>query len=279
MPELPEVETMVRGIRPHIEGREIVAVRRCRCARKPLLMSPGMRQLARRMTGATVSSVRRIAKRVVLDLSTGDSLAIEPRMTGLMLLADPPSKEHLRLRWDFNGEREFEHLWYWDRRGLGTVKLYSREQLEAALGPDRLGPDALDLSEEQWRKLCGRKKQAIKVALLDQKWIAGIGNLYASEILHAAKIAPTAIASELKPAQIRRLATSTATILNEAIRYEGSTLNDFTYRNALNRSGRYQSKHRVYGRAGEMCATCGKTEIVRIVQAQRSTFFCPVCQR
>lgn len=278
MPELPEVETMVRGIRPHVQGRVVSAVRRCRCKRKPLTISPSFRTFAGKIKNATIATVRRVAKRVVLDFSNDRTLAIEPRMTGLMLLADPPSKEHLRLRWDFTGSGEFNSLWYWDRRGLGTVRLYEPGVFESDVVNGKLGPDALEMTESRWKKLCAVKKQAIKVALLDQKWVAGIGNLYASEILHAAGIAPALAANELQPGQIKRLARATRRILNEAIRYEGSTLSDATYRNALNKDGGYQNEHRVYGREGEQCPNCGVVEIVRMVQAQRSTFFCPNCQ-
>lgn len=231
------------------------------------------------MAGQTVSDVRRLAKRVVFDLSSGESLAIEPRMTGLMLLADPPDRAHLRLRFDFDGGGPFGRLWFWDRRGLGTVRLYRAGELEQELGPDRLGPDALALSEAAWRERCAATKRPIKVALLDQKWVAGIGNLYASEILHAAKIHPSARASGLSCRQVSRLAKSAQRVLNDAIRYEGSTLNDFTYRNALNRNGRYQDRHRVYRREGASCRTCRRGTIERFVQSQRSTFFCPVCQQ
>ncbi len=279
MPELPEVETMVRGIRPFVTGREIVAVRKCRCPCKPITMTPTMRQISKRTKGKTITAVRRIAKRVVLELSSGDVFVIEPRMTGMMVLENPPNQGHLRVQWCLDSGGEYDAFWFWDRRGLGTVRLYGRAEMEDALGPDKLGPDALEMTELEWRQRCAKTSRAIKVALLDQKLTAGIGNLYASEILHAARIHPAHAAHDLKPRHFRRLQESTQQILRTAIKYEGSTLNDGTYSNALNQSGRYQNAHRVYNRENETCPTCGKAEIVRIVQAQRSTFFCPVCQR
>ena len=117
------------------------------------------------------------------------------------------------------------------------------------------------------------------MALLNQKKVAGIGNLYASEILHLSRISPEVPARELSRKQISRLAKAVPAILNEAIRYEGSTLGDGTYRNALNETGGYQNAHKVYARDGEICPTCDRGTIIRIVQAQRSTFFCRVCQR
>jgi formamidopyrimidine-DNA glycosylase len=286
MPELPEVETMVRGIRPSVEGRQIVSVQACPCERRPMLIEPPLEMIDRRVRGEIIVSVRRRAKRVLLELGSGDTFVIEPRMTGLMLLNEPPSEAHLRVEWRLQsrtrgkpGPDSVTRLWFWDRRGLGTIRLLDPDQLEEALGPGRLGPDALEATDEQWQELCGRTTSAIKVALLDQKRIAGIGNLYASEILHRSGISPEARACNLKPDQIRRMAKATTEILTTAIRYEGSTLSDGTYRNALNKSGGYQNAHRVYDREGESCLTCERGRIIRIVQGQRSTFFCRVCQR
>lgn len=279
MPELPEVETMVRGIRPFVAGREICRVRRCRCACKPISITPRFPQFKRRTEGAVVTAVRRLAKRIVLELDSGDRLVIEPRMTGLVLLNDPPDRQHLRLEWQFSGEAKFNKLWFWDRRGLGTVRLYTQAEMAEKLGPQKLGPDALEMTEQEWLQRCRRTKRPIKVALLDQKLVAGIGNLYASEILHLARVHPARRADELRPPEIRRLHKAVLEILTAAIRYEGSTLGDGTYRNALNENGGYQSQHRVYDRRDQRCQRCGKSEIQRIVQAQRSTFFCPACQR
>lgn len=231
------------------------------------------------MQGATVRQVRRLAKRVVFDLSTGDSCVIEPRMTGLMLIADPPDREHLRIEWRLAGGGEYRSVWFWDRRGLGTVRLYSPGELAAMVGGKRIGPDALEMPESEWRERLSSTARGVKVALLDQKLVAGIGNLYASEILHAARIHPERRADKLRVDDIHRLVLAVRRILREAIRYEGSTLSDATYRNVLSRNGRYQNKHRVYQRAETTCRTCRKSEIVRIVQAQRSTFYCPTCQK
>lgn len=278
MPELPEVETMVRGIRPFVEGRRIIDFRRSRCRYRPITLEPAPAVIARRCLNQTVVAVRRRAKRVVLELSSGDAFIIEPRMTGLVLLADPPDREHLRVEWLFDGDREHNSLWFWDSRGLGTVRLLEPTVSAQVLGGTRLGPDALEMTGHDWQTRCAATARPIKVALLDQKLLAGIGNLYASEILHHARIHPEQPANRLSRAQLTRLATATLHILEEAIRYEGSTLGDGTYRNALNQAGSYQNAHRVYDRAGELCFSCNRGRIVRIVQAQRSTFFCPSCQ-
>jgi len=277
MPELPEVETMVRGIRPHVAGREIVDIVRPPCTRRPIAIKPDLPRLKASCVGRTVTSVDRLAKRILLRLSSGAVLAIEPRMTGLMLVSDPPSVEHLRLEWRFAGDSPVRSLWFWDRRGLGTVSMYGADEF-ARHFDNRLGADALATSADDWRLICARTHRPIKVALLDQKLIAGIGNLYASEILHVARISPLVPADALTTAQVRRLHKAAIDVLEAAIRYEGSTLGDGTYRNALNQSGGYQNEHRVYAKAGQRCH-CRRAVIERIVQAQRSTFFCPRCQR
>lgn len=279
MPELPEVETMVRGIRPHVAGRSIDDVLRPRCLCRPIAIRPGLRTLRARTRGRRIDSVERLAKRVLLRLDSGDVFAIEPRMTGLMLLSDPPDRGHLRLEWRLGGESEVRSLWFWDRRGLGTITLYTADEFQSRLQAGRIGPDALSMTVDDWRAACARTARPIKVALLDQKLAAGIGNLYASEILHEARIHPAASSDRLSRPQIVRLQAATQHILSEAIRYEGSTLGDGTYRNALNQNGGYQNEHRVYARAGQSCPRCRRGTIERCVQAQRSTFYCPHCQK
>lgn len=286
MPELPEVETMVRGIRPVAEGQVIEMVRTCPCDCRPLTMSPAIEEMARRSVGRTVVTVRRRAKRVLLCLDDGCAFVIEPRMTGLMLVGDPPDAGHLRVEWRFEPRRTGRKtsvgagtsIWFWDRRGLGTVRLLEPDEVRELLGEGRLGPDALEMTVDRWKTLFQSVDRPVKVALLDQKLVAGIGNLYASEILHRAGVHPETRTGRLSAGRIERIAESTRVILEEAIRYEGSTLGDGTYRNALNQDGGYQNAHRVYDRAGEICPTCGDCVVERIVQAQRSTFFCPGCQ-
>lgn len=279
MPELPEVETMVRGIRPFVEGRQILAVRACPTYCRPISMIPSIKRFARSIEGQTVVAVRRLGKRVVLNLSNAANVVIEPRMTGLMLLANPPDIEHLRFEWQFDGQREYNSVWFWDRRGLGTIRLYQAGELEQVHGPAKLGPDALEFTVDQWRQRLLATSRAVKVALLDQKLVAGIGNLYASEILHLARINPQRSCLKLTRPQIERLGDAVRVVLEKAIESEGSTLGDGTYRNALSQSGRYQNEHRVYMRADQVCPTCTQGIIVRLVQAQRSTFYCPKCQR
>jgi formamidopyrimidine-DNA glycosylase len=277
MPELPEVETMRRGIAA-IAGSTLAGAVRLPCKRRPILIQPRPAALARRLVGRTVAEVGRLGKRVALRLDSGDHLIFEPRMTGLVLVADPPSQEHLRFRLDL-ASGPIPHVWYWDRRGLGSVRLFTQRQLADQLGNGQLGPDALALSADELRARLAASRRAIKVALLDQRAIAGIGNLYASEILHLAGVHPARRCDLLSSAQWRAIHEQMLAVLHDAIAHEGSTLSDGTYRNALNQNGGYQNLHRVYDRAGEECRQCQATPIVRIVQSQRATFFCPTCQR
>lgn len=278
MPELPEVETMRRGILG-IVGSRIEDVERVACRRRPIAIVPRIDHFRRRAVGRRICDVGRVGKRVVVHLDSLDAIVLEPRMTGLVLVANPPTHEHLRFRCVLSGKRIKEFL-YWDRRGLGSVRLISPPEFEKAFGPAKLGPDALTITAELFRERLGASRRPIKVALLDQRAAAGIGNLYASEILHLAQIHPATPCDKLTRAQWQAIADATHAILEEAIRCEGSTLGDGTYRNALNQQGGYQNHHRVYDRAGEACPRCGPgSHVQRIVQAQRATFYCQGCQR
>ena len=278
MPELPEVETMVRGLRPELGGRTILQMEFCPCSRRPIAVSPDVRHFRTRVRNREISAVHRLAKRVVVELEQEEFIVVEPRMTGLMLVSDPPTTEHRRICWHLKPARgrrsSFE---FWDRRGLGTVRLLDQTQMTELRSS--LGPDALQIGVEQWKAKLARTRRAIKVVMLDQKLVAGIGNLYASEILHRAEVSPRRAAHRVTLRQLKRIASITREVLEEAIRYEGSTLGDGTYRNALNKDGSYQNKHLVYQKAGEVCGRCGNGTIKRIVQTQRSTFYCPACQK
>ncbi len=149
----------------------------------------------------------------------------------------------------------------------------------ARLVTGRLGTDALIISSEEFARQLTSTARPIKVALLDQKLLAGVGNLYASEMLYAAGIDPCRPACDLTEVELALLHQHMLRILNQAILYEGSTLSDGTYRNALNQAGGYQNEHQVYDKAGSPCPRCTSSEIIRIVQAQRATFYCPACQR
>jgi formamidopyrimidine-DNA glycosylase len=277
MPELPEVETMRRRIAP-VVGCRISDLKRPNSPLQSILIKPRLSQFCSRVKGQKIVAIDRIGKRVVLRLENDDSIVIEPRMTGLILLDNAPDRKHLRLVFQLTGG-SVRRLLFWDQRGLGVVSLFSPLKFREMLGPERIGPDALKVTAEILKERLGRSRRAIKVALLDQHAISGVGNLYASELLHRAGIHPARPCNELKPRHWAAIRAAMQEVLLEAIRHQGSTLRDGTYRAAHDEPGNFQDKHRVYQRAGQPCLQCGAPEIVRIVQAQRSTFFCPVCQR
>jgi formamidopyrimidine-DNA glycosylase len=261
-----------------------------------ILIHPRLPAFRRRVKGQTIVAIHRIGKRVVLELENSERIVLEPRMTGLILLNDAPNRKHLRLIFELTGgsarplkkgtgsERSevpvpLFRLLFWDQRGLGVVSLFSPQQFAEELGPHRIGPDALQVTPEILRERFGGSSRPIKVAMMDQHTLSGVGNLYASEILHRAGIHPAKPCNELKPRHWAAVHAALQEVLHEAIRHQGSTLRDGTYRAAHDEPGNFQDKHRVYQRAGDPCLQCAKGVIVRIVQAQRSTFFCPVCQR
>jgi formamidopyrimidine-DNA glycosylase len=281
MPELPEVETMRRGI-AHLAGGRIEAASFPRGPVRPISTHPAPRTIVRRLARRTLAAVRRFGKRIAVELAPlgragREWLVIEPRMTGLMLVVEPPTRQHVRLELTIAGPAGPGRLCFWDRRGLGTIRLLDDRGLDAACGPARLGPDGLEVTGEQLATRLGGSRRAVKVALLDQRAVAGIGNIYAAEILLAAAIDPRAPCRRLDAAAWDRIAGAARRLLAEAVRLEGSTIGDETYRTADSRVGRFQLRHRVYGREGRPCRRCGGA-IERIVQAQRSTFFCPQCQ-
>jgi len=277
MPELPEVETMCRGVEG-VVGSRIRGVQRPRSSLQPITMTPQFGRWRRRLVDRRITAVSRHGKKVVIELDSRDCIVFEPRMTGRVLLVDPPDEAHLRLVVELTGRRKRRRL-FWSRRGLSVLRLLSPRQFDQLYSNNKLGPDALEISPKELQQRLCNSRRAIKVALLDQRALAGIGNLYASEILHRTRVHPATLCSDLRPAQWKRIHTVMDQVLHEAILLQGSTLSDGTYRNAENKKGGFQEAHRVYQRAGETCVQCGKARIVRVVQAQRSTFFCPRCQK
>ena len=285
MPELPEVETMCRGLHPII-GMQIESAVCPKISVKPCGMYPEKGTLLSKLPGSQILGIERRGKRVVIQLASGN-LVFQPKMTGLVSLTDPPDPGHVRMILKVHNSLDSDpkktsqptQVFFWDRRGLGTIALWSNEELEMHLGPEVLGIDALKISVTELQTRAAKSKRPIKVVLLDQKVVAGVGNLYASEILHRIGVDPAHGADSLSSKQWKLLHAAMLDILQTAILYEGSTLGDGTYRNALNENGSYQNHHQVYDREGERCLKCKRGSIVRIVQAQRATFYCPACQR
>ena len=256
---------MCRGL-AGVVGLRIVAATLPRSRVRPLSVRPAGAVLVRRLAGRTIAGVHRRGKRVV----------IEPRMTGQMLVVDPPTEEHVRLVVQLAGGAVHRFL-FWDRRGLGTIRLLDDRGLEAACGAAKLGPDGLVVTGDDLAAGLGRSRRAVKAALLDQRAVAGIGNIYASEILHRVAIHPRTSCRRIRRDDWERIAVATRRVLAEAVALEGSSIGDETYRTADSRPGRAQKRHRVYDREGKPCRRC-RTPIERIVLAQRATFFCPACQ-
>ena len=271
---------MRRGL-AGIVGRRVAALEFPRSRVRPISITPRPAALAGRVAGRTIAGAHRRGKRVVLELVTAATdrlwLVVEPRMTGLFLVGDPPSSDHVRMRVHLAGRGAPGNVLFWDRRGLGTIRLLDDRGLEAVCGATVLGPDGLTVTGADLRAALGRSRRAVKVALLDQRAVAGIGNIYAAEILFRAGIDPRTHCRRLAADDWERIANRTRTVLAEAVRLEGSSIGDETYRTTDNRPGRAQLRHRVYGREDEPCRGCG-TPVLRIVQAQRATFFCPICQ-
>ncbi len=195
---------MRRGVAAIVGGR-IVEVPAVRCGKRPIHISPPLAKFRRRVVGCRVIDVGRVGKRVIVHLDSEEAIVIEPRMTGLALVTEPPNREHLRFRLQLTGGRAKELL-YWDRRGLGSVRLVTPDEFEKLFGLQKIGPDALTVSPELLRERLAASRRAIKVALLDQRAIAGIGNLYAAEILHLAVIHPESPLHEPPPRRLGAIA-------------------------------------------------------------------------
>jgi formamidopyrimidine-DNA glycosylase len=264
---------MRRGV-ASVAGCTVRDCRRPRSRLQSIEFTPNFRSLRHRVVGRKIAAVGRVGKRIVLELDSHDRIVIEPRMSGSVILANPRDRTHLRLILELSGPAK--QLLFWDQRGLGVVRLLSAAEFQSRYAADKIGPDALEISVAQLRQRLEKSGRAIKVALLDQKALAGIGNIYASETLHLVGIHPGTPCTKLTPRQWTRLHAAMGRVLREALHHQGSTLADNVYTTPDGQPGKYA--FRVYQRHGHPCPRCGQADIVRIVQAQRSTFFCPACQ-
>ncbi len=272
MPELPEVETVVRELRegsagrgPSVIGRiiERVSVRWPRHIARP---SP--RELKQRLPGQKIRSLSRRGKYLVFTLSR-DVLLIHLKMSGdlLMVNGQAAPDKHAHTIFHFKGGRS---LRFTDTRKFGKVWLVPRaEEVTGALGPE---PLERGFTAKRLGEILGRKHRALKPLLLDQTFLAGLGNIYTDEALHYAKLHPLRRSDSLKPAEVRALWKGIRRALRAGLRHNGASI-DWVYR-----GGNMQQHFRVYDRAGEPCYNCG-TPIRRMVVGQRGTHFCPHCQR
>ncbi|WP_334194041.1 bifunctional DNA-formamidopyrimidine glycosylase/DNA-(apurinic or apyrimidinic site) lyase [Pararhodobacter sp.] len=287
MPELPEVETVRRGLVPAMEGKRIARAE----VRRPDLRWPFPERMAERLAGAGIDRLRRRSKYILADLSTGETLLVHLGMTGRMTVsgiaapyvpgqfhhAHPLTEKHDHVVFDMeDGAR----VTFNDARRFGAMDLMPTDRAEAhpllaALGPEPLGNDFH--AEGLAARLKGRKGP-VKVLLLDQRIVAGLGNIYVSEALHRAGIHPERAGGSIPRDGLERLVGDIRAVLAEAIEAGGSSLRD--YRQADGELGYFQHSFRVYDRAGAPCPTPGCTGLVqRIVQGGRSSYYCATCQR
>ncbi|MFN2275890.1 MAG: bifunctional DNA-formamidopyrimidine glycosylase/DNA-(apurinic or apyrimidinic site) lyase [Anaerolineales bacterium] len=264
MPELPEVETIARGLRQQLLGRTVLAAELL-WART--LATPGPKKFKRRLLGQQINGVGRRAKYLHLQLSE-DHLFFHLRMSGDLHVktGTPPAQKHDRLILSLSGDLA---LVFNDTRKFGRVWLVTDPaQVIAHLGPEPLS-EAFT-AQEFYTALQARHRQ-LKPLLLDQSFLAGMGNIYTDEALHMARIHPQSSSDSLGREQVQRLYEAIRTILKEGIRRNGSSI-DWVYR-----GGEFQNYFRVYDRKGQPCPVCG-VAVQRIVVGQRGTYMCPSCQ-
>lgn len=266
MPELPEVQTIACDLRA--EGLPGTRIERVRLL-QPLVVRGAASSFRRRLRGSTIASVGRHGKLLLLGLGGGLTLTIHLKMTGQLSLVPQgePTPKHTHAVFELEGGRE---LRFRDVRRFGYLALVDAEGLEEALSA--LGPDALAVSLPRFREILGRHRGRLKPLLMDQRVLAGVGNIYANEMLFAAGINPWRSAESLDQAEVRRLHGAMGRVLREAIRCRGSSISDFV--DTQGRVGRFQERHRVYRK--EICPRCGGP-IVKEMRG-RSTFWCPACQ-
>ncbi len=273
MPELPEVETVVRGLRGSLVGRRIVGVR---FGKTDFIEDPVA--LAEQLPGSRIARVERYGKFVTMaleplsDTRAPFHLIIHLGMTGQLMPRKPyePVAAHTHAFVELDDGFE---LRYTDIRRFGQILLVS----EAGIGgfQENLGSDPLEISEQKFIGQIRARRARIKALLLDQSVLRGMGNIYSDESLWRARIHPARLGANLKDAQLSALHRAIRQILSAAIKLRGSSISD--YLDAEGRPGEYQSRHRVYGRKGKPCPRC-RTAIRRIIVAGRSSYFCPRCQ-
>jgi formamidopyrimidine-DNA glycosylase len=266
MPELPEVETIACDLRAaNLPGRTVEGVRIYQplSVRGPVAAVEGV-------AGRRIESVGRHGKLLLIALSGGATLVFHLKMTGQIYLieSDAPLLKHTRVAFELEGGEE---LRFRDTRRFGYVALMSPEGLQAVLAP--LGPDALFVRLPEFRARLGARRTMLKPLLTDQGFVAGVGNIYANEMLFEARLNPWRRSDELSAAQARRLYEAMRRVLREAIRCRGSSISDYV--DAAGRPGAFQERHRVYQR--QRCPECG-AEIRREVRGGRPAFWCPRCQ-
>jgi formamidopyrimidine-DNA glycosylase len=262
VPELPEVETVVRSLVPHLPGRTIVSAE----FRSKFVTRGDRNATAIEIAGRTINTIRRHGKFIVMELDRG-VLVVHLGMTGKLLMNAPVTTHSYAI---FHLDRGT--LIYDDPRQFGRIEL--SEALPARVAA--LGPDPLGIALEDFLSILRKRKSKIKPLLLNQRFLRGLGNIYADEVLFKARVHPRALASRLsrrRAAELHRAITET---LQLAIAHRGSSISDYV--DAAGEKGSFQLLHQVYARQGQPCPVCS-TPIRRILVAQRGTHYCPRCQR
>jgi formamidopyrimidine-DNA glycosylase len=272
VPELPEVETVVRELRPDLLGRRITGIE---AGRKRL-----RRQWSRRweplLLGRTVDSIRRRGKWIVIECRGGVCLLMHLGMTGQLLVRPAATQRVAHTHLVFQLDRGRHELRFRDVRRFGCATVWtSPAQLEQFFEDSGLGPEPFELKAGYWQQRLAATKRCLKAVLLDQRVVAGVGNIYADESLFHARLHPWRLACHLEAGEAGRLRRALVTVLNRAIDQRGSSIRDYV--GGSGEQGGYQNEFRVYGRTGEPCPRCGAPiECIRL--AGRSTHFCPACQ-
>ena len=275
MPELPEVETIVQQLAPRLEGHRIV---RAQLAKTDVLRRVSKPRLLRALTGNTFEQVSRRAKHAVFRLGSGHRLVVQPRMTGSLVAYDRPLRRDESKYAVLTCRLEDGQIFvYRDVRRLGTVWLLDEKGWLAYTG--RLGPEPLDDTFTPFlfaERLRGTRA-AIKKAIMDQRRVVGIGNIYANEALFEAGVDPSKRTDRLSLEEFARLHAAVTDVLGRAVNSAGTTVRD--YRTGSGERGRFQFELKVYGRGGERCVRCGKKLVTTHTIDLRATTFCPGCQK
>lgn len=266
MPELPEVETIKRELEKTVLGKKITGV----IINNPkVIKEPERSEFARELKNATIKTIIRKGKLLILELSSGKDLTIHLRMTGQLVY--PGNAKSSRVSFKLSDGKTLD---FNDRRLLGDLRLLNKwEELKFI---KELGPEPFDMTVEQFKKMLAGKKTKIKPLLMDQAFISGVGNLYAAEALFRARIHPERQARSLSDKEKENLFKEIKDTLKEAIEYKGSSVDQYVQLSG--KPGGYVKYHKVYDREGKPCIVC-KAPIKRIALGGRGTYFCPKCQR
>jgi formamidopyrimidine-DNA glycosylase len=283
MPELPEVETIANGVHARVQGQRVTAVW---TSGKPQTFKSPENEIAEALTGATIESVRRVGKTIVMTVQRGAGkgkrqpveFLIHLGMTGRLLVSssDVPQPPHTHAILTLADRREIRFV---DPRRFGRLSIHRQPATDTpqpATGYTGPGREPLTISLEDFIALFRGRKTPIKAALLNQSLLHGVGNIYADEALYRAGIRPRRQAARVTRDELVRLRTALQTVLKRAIKLGGSSVSDYV--DAEGMRGYFQIEHKVYGRGGEPCTTCS-TPITKIVVGGRGTHFCPVCQK